>query len=224
MLNPTAIPTPLRFCYVRGMAKKPRKPRHDGWNENRRKNLDEKLRQTGCVRDACRVTGMSDTSAYLLRQRDAAFCAAWDEALADARRGLVAVAHESVVVGKEIVIIRNGKEVERRIMPSDSMLALLIKQGDLGGKVGGRTADKILTLEEWEAGHRFGPDGAKYIEPPVSDIRQRLDERLSQMRRRLQASGSRHIDIHTGEGITREVHDAVLRHGVQPEGEWGSTL
>ena len=45
---------------------------------------------------------------------------------------VAAIAYERAVVGRETVVMRGGKEVERRITPSDSMLALLVKRGEMG--------------------------------------------------------------------------------------------
>ncbi len=213
-------------------AKKPKNPlipsyrlRHDGWTPARTKTFLATLRQTGCVTDAARTIGMSTASGYRLRKRDAVFRAAWDAALADARRGLIAVAHERAVVGRETVIIRKGEEVERRIQPSDSMLALLIKHGDMGGdgsgqqRVGNRTADKILTLEEWREGKEFDSHGRKIDGESMEDIRARIDAKLDAMRERLerrqQETGERKINIKTGEGITAEVIAAVERFAVE---------
>ena len=168
--------------------KKPRKPRRDGWTEERRKIFIAVLRESGCVLDACRVAGMSDTSAYRLRERDPDIAAQWDDAVANARRGLVAVAHQHAVVGKETVIYRNGEEVERRVAPSDSILALLIKRGDLGGRIGARTADKVLTWEEWQDGLRFDDEGNKVSEQEEAEaVRKSLDAKLGDMRMKLLA-------------------------------------
>src|SRR3546814_16490769 len=86
---------------------------------------------------------MSRKSVNDARRRFAEFDRACSTALARARRGLQAVAYERAVVGREMVIIRGGKEVERRIMPSDSMLGLLLKRGELGeGGAAGRSAER----------------------------------------------------------------------------------
>ncbi len=204
---------------------KARKPRHDGWTDVRKVTFLATLRQTGCVKDAARVIGMSTVSGYRLRKKDAAFRKAWDAALADARRGLIAVAHERAVVGKETVIIRKGVEVERRISPDSSMLALLIKHGDMGAdgqRIGNRTADKVITHEEWDNGIRFDRDGAKISEAP-GEIRAKIDAKLDLMRERLHArkrqmyeGGERTINIKTGEGITAEVALAARRFTYGP--------
>jgi hypothetical protein len=168
--------------------KKPRAPRHDGWTEARRKTFLAVLRESGCVRDACRVAGISTTSAYRLRRREPEIAVLWEEAQANAQRGLVAVAHQHAVVGKETVIYRHGEEVERRVAPSDAMLALLIKRGDLGGRVGSRTADQVITWEEWQDGLRFDEAGNKVSEQEeMMAVRASLDAKLGDMRVKLLA-------------------------------------
>jgi hypothetical protein len=59
------------------------RPRHDGWTAERQIHFIEALAATKCVDEACRRVGMSDTSAYELRNRPcgAAFARAWDIAL-----------------------------------------------------------------------------------------------------------------------------------------------
>jgi hypothetical protein len=57
--------------------------RHDGWTLERQIAFIEALAETGCVEEACRRVGMSDTSAYALRRRPcgAPFRRAWEVAL-----------------------------------------------------------------------------------------------------------------------------------------------
>lgn len=164
--------------------KKPRRPRQDGWTPATRKVFLATLRKTNCVLDACRVSDMSSTSAYRLRDRDADFDRLWKEAKVNARQGLVAVAHERAVVGRETIIMRDGVEVERRIMPSDSILALLIKQGNLTEQ----DADKLITWDEWQAGTRFDAEGNKVDERDEAEAaRKTLDAKLGAMRMKLLA-------------------------------------
>src|SRR3546814_19351332 len=68
------------------------------------------------------------------------------EALAKALRGLEAVAWQRAVEGRETVVIRDGKEVERRVAPSDALLKLLIPRGDASGAAG-----REMTPEKAEA-------------------------------------------------------------------------
>ncbi|RYD42580.1 MAG: hypothetical protein EOP63_12515 [Sphingomonadales bacterium] len=120
--------------------------RADGWTVARTRTFLALLAQTGCVADAARVAGVSTTSVNRSRKLFAPFDRACAEALANALRGLEAVAYQRAVEGRETVVIRDGREVERRIMPSDSLLAMLIKRGDLSGILG-----RALTAEEAEA-------------------------------------------------------------------------
>ena len=61
----------------------PVRPRHDGWTAEKQIAFIEALAETACVDEACRRVGMSDTSAYRLRDRPcgAAFRRAWNAAL-----------------------------------------------------------------------------------------------------------------------------------------------
>ncbi|MEO7634260.1 MAG: hypothetical protein ABIS38_01270 [Sphingomicrobium sp.] len=45
------------------------RPRNDGWTVERQYDFIEALAESGCVIEACRRVGMSDTSAYKLRAR-----------------------------------------------------------------------------------------------------------------------------------------------------------
>ncbi|WP_242776344.1 hypothetical protein [Sphingopyxis sp. YF1] len=94
------------------------------------------LTQTGCVADAARIAGVSTTSVNRSRALFPRFDAACAEALAKALRGLEAVAYQRAVEGRETIIYRGGKEFERRVTPSDNLLRLLIKRGDLSGALG----------------------------------------------------------------------------------------
>lgn len=104
------------------------------------------LGKTGCVTYAAQIAGVSTTSVNRSRALFPPFDKACGDAIARALRGLEAVAYERAVERRETVVVRNGKEVERRIVPSDSLLGLLIKRGDLKGG-----QNLHLTPEEAEA-------------------------------------------------------------------------
>lgn len=57
--------------------------RYDGWTAEKQIRFVEALAATKCVDEACRIVGMSDTSAYTLRNRPCGedFARAWDIAL-----------------------------------------------------------------------------------------------------------------------------------------------
>jgi hypothetical protein len=93
------------------------RPRHDGWTQARTQRFLDTLAYTGCVEDAARVAGMSDVGARRMKGKYPAFEAAWEDALERAQTGLIAIAYQRAVEGRETVIIRKGEEYERRIAP-----------------------------------------------------------------------------------------------------------
>lgn len=172
--------------------------RQDGWTVARTRTFLAVLAQTGCVTDAARVAGVSRTSVNRSRKLFAPFDRACAEALASALRGLEAVAYQRAVEGRKIVILRDGKEVERRIVPSDSLLGLLLKRGDLKG--GGEvqlTAEKaaayvlpaavqhrFLSVEEFHSGIIFdGEEGGKVQRPTSEETDEAILARYAIMRR-----------------------------------------
>ncbi len=162
------------------------RPRHDGWTQARTQRFLDTLAYTGCVKDAARVAGMSAVGARRMKRRFPRFKAAWDDALARAQVGLVAIAYQRAVDGRETVIIRKGEEYERRIAPSDAMLTLLLKRGDMAG--GALAApEEMITLDEWRRYVRFDDRGHKItIEDPAVDGA-RFVAKMSLMRKRLEA-------------------------------------
>ncbi len=160
--------------------------RHDGWTEARTQRFLDTLAHTGCVTDAARVAGMSDVGARRLYKRYPAFAAAWDDALARAQKGLIAIAYQRAVEGKETVIFRRGEEYERRISPSDAMLGLLVKRGDLAGDgSSGLKPERVITHEEQRQGWHFDHDGKKRKGRSHDDIAKGVEAKLHDMRLRV---------------------------------------
>jgi len=182
------------------------KNRHDGWNQQRLQRFLDTLGHTGCVKDAARVAGMSAVAARRAQRRYPLFAAAWEDALDRSRQGLIAIAYQRAVEGRETIIIRKGEEYERKIEPSDAMLGLLIKRGDMsGGKLGGKAED-VLTFDEYKAGWRFTGFGKKYKLEDPEKVKARLDAKFDLMRKRMFADADR-------QGVCIRC-DAPLRPGV----------
>lgn len=172
--------------------------REDGWTAARTTVFLGKLAQTGCVTDAARVAGISCNSVRRARGRYAPFDKACRAALAQALRGLEAVAWQRAVEGRETIIIRKGEEVERRISPSDSMLKLLIQRGDMSGVGAGLDGGAALVDDR---GLPLGPDdvisraehaaGWEWIDGQKSQAaagaRARLEAKLNDMAARIGA-------------------------------------
>jgi hypothetical protein len=166
--------------------------RHDGWTQERTQRFFDALAFTGCVRDAARVAGVSNVAAYRMKRKYPAFAAAFDAALGRAHVGLIALAYKRALEGNETVVIRKGEEYERRITPSDAMLSLLIKRGDMGGGVGKSmgAGNEVLTLDEWRAHRRFGRDGEKITVTDPIISQQDFRARIAQLRGRLAAQAA----------------------------------
>jgi hypothetical protein len=162
--------------------------RHDGWTEERTQRFFDALGHTGCVRDAARVAGVSNAAAYRMKRRFPLFSQSWEDALDRAGQGLLAIAYKRAVEGRETVIIRGGQEYERRITPSDAILGLLLKRGDMAGGgalAGGKLPDDLLSFDEWQRHKRFDDYGRKIeIEDPEKTTAKFI-AKLTEIRNRL---------------------------------------
>ncbi|MDP5279278.1 hypothetical protein Q9Q95_10135 [Sphingomonas sp. DG1-23] len=108
-----------------------RRPRADGWTPARQRKFLERLRETGCVRDACRAAAISSTSAYRARRDSAEFAAAWARAQARGMANVEQAAFDRAVLGWDEVVTREGREISRRKRYSDSLLRVMLQRGDL---------------------------------------------------------------------------------------------
>lgn len=104
--------------------------RHDGWTPARQVAFLRALRETACVRSACRHVGLSSTSAYRVKKRIPAFSAAWDAALAYCMPALERAAYARAVEGWLEPIVYKGEVVAHRRRFSDAMLRLLLQRED----------------------------------------------------------------------------------------------
>jgi hypothetical protein len=176
---------------------RPWRTRHDGWSDDKRRRFWETLALTGCVRDAARVAGISNQAAYRRRQRDAAFRAEWNEALARSRTGLVATAYKRAVEGVEEPIISGGKIVGTKRRYSDSLLRMLLQASnpDMFGRMspGGSVsaADRFKNREEIaDEAHKRGRAELKAeLELDRNERRRLLEAKLSEMHRRMGGNG-----------------------------------
>ena len=91
----------------------PVRPRHDGWTAERQVRFIEVLAGCKCVDEACRAVGMSDTSAYELRNRSCgeAFRKAWDLALEFQLDRVEQAAVERSIHGVRRPIFYKGEQV-----------------------------------------------------------------------------------------------------------------
>ncbi|WOK36295.1 hypothetical protein [Sphingomonas sp. C3-2] len=95
-----------------------RAQRHDGWSAARQDRFFEHLAMTSNVKAAAQAAGLTRSSAYRLRDRDADFARRWDAALAEGYAQLEMEMLHYARFGSERVIIEvDGKgEVLRKII------------------------------------------------------------------------------------------------------------
>lgn len=124
--------------------------RHDGFTPARQKQFIETLGQTGCVRDACRVAGVSTTTAYRARGRlGEGFARQWEAALAMASSSLEVLAWERAVIGIEEPVVSAGKLVCTRMKRSDSLFRMLLQASNTEkfGRLG-RTGETEIQMKK----------------------------------------------------------------------------
>lgn len=106
-----------------------RRPRHDGWTEEKQRRFIEVLADTGLVGHAAKSVGMSRESAWQLRRspHGAAFDRAWDAARHHAGRGLEDIAFDRAIEGVEHHIYNEyGDIVCTKRVVSDRLLTFLL--------------------------------------------------------------------------------------------------
>ncbi|SNS16353.1 hypothetical protein SAMN06295912_10260 [Sphingomonas laterariae] len=104
-----------------------RKARAESWTKDKRAAFLAHLAETANVTGALRVVGMGSTGLYKLRQRDAGFRAAWDQALAEGYQRLELVALERALGGTRTPIIHGGKQTGEAMMPDNKMVMFLLQ-------------------------------------------------------------------------------------------------
>lgn len=120
---PVYDPAEYRWVPVR------RRPRTEGWTEEKQRRFIEVLADTGLVADAAKAVGMSRESAYRLRRagHGAAFARAWDAARHHAGALIEDIAFERAIEGVEQEVYdRNGEVVGARLVHDNRLLKYLL--------------------------------------------------------------------------------------------------
>ena len=106
-----------------------RKPRFDGWTEEKQRRFIETLADTGLVGAAAKAVGMSRESAYQLRRagHGAAFARAWDTARIHAAGLIEDIAFERAIQGVEHEVYNGeGEVVGARLVHDNRLLKYLL--------------------------------------------------------------------------------------------------
>ena len=121
---PEYDPTEYRWVPVR------RRPRLDGWTEEKQRRFIETLADTGLVGHAAKAVGMSRESAYRLRRspHGAAFARAWDAARHHAGGLIEDIAFERAIEGVEQEVYdRHGEVVATKLIYDNRLLLRLLR-------------------------------------------------------------------------------------------------
>jgi hypothetical protein len=125
--TPTPIhydPAEYRWVPVR------RRPRTDGWTEEKQRRFIEVLADTGRVSLAAKAVGMSRQAAYELKRsaEGAAFSRAWDAARLHAGAFLEDIAFDRAIEGREENVFNEyGEVIATKHVPDNRMLTFLLK-------------------------------------------------------------------------------------------------
>jgi hypothetical protein len=158
-----------------------RRVRADGWTVARQRKFLKRLRETGCVRDACRAAAISSTSAYRVRRDSDSFRAAWEKAQARGMASVEQAAFDRAVNGWDEVVTRDGKEISRKKRYSDGLLQVLVKRGDLKDVRQGMTQSE---LEAYAAEAAKAAGGSFENAKTETGAKQRLMHKLAEMEMR----------------------------------------
>ena len=104
--------------------------KRDGFTPAKKAKALEALGKYGNVSDACRAAGISDTTFYRHLNKDPDFAKLCELTRAKAARPLETLAWQRATEGTPETIIREGKVVQIKVKPSDSMMRLLLQAAD----------------------------------------------------------------------------------------------
>ena len=154
-----------KLVLVPGKAPQMRKASRRSWSKKKAGHFVTVLAQTCNVSEACRRSRLPMTVAYRRRRSDAAFRAAWVEAIAIAYQRLEGVLLDRAFNGTEKLVIRkDGSEERMREYPNQIALHLLKMHRDSAMEAATEPTDA-----------------------EVEELRQRLFDKLERVRKREEA-------------------------------------
>ena len=156
--------------------------RHDGFTPEKQRKFFKTLAKTGCVADACRVAGVTGTTVTRWRKKEPGFEAELRRCRKVAAGEIERLAWDRAVNGTEEKVIRDGKVVQIRIKPSDSILRLLL-QGSNPKKYGrmGRGGETRKQIEKRVRKEVLAERAAR--EPTIEAVRDEVIRRIAAIRK-----------------------------------------
>jgi hypothetical protein len=149
-----------------------RRPRRDGWTEEKQRRFIETLADTGLVNVAARAVGMTRETAYRLRRaaHGAAFARAWDAARQHAGGLIEDIVFERAIEGTEQEVLnREGDVIATRLVHDNRLLQYLLshlKPERYGGERS-RAAVPQGSAEPREAGVPVLAETLRAMEPAL---------------------------------------------------------
>ena len=176
-----------------------RRPRHDGWTEEKQRRFIEALADTGLVSHSARAVGMSRESANRLRRspHGAAFARAWDAARLHSGAALEDIAFERAMEGVEHNVYNEyGEVIATKRVVNDRMLTFLLSH---------------LMPERYGKAARGANDQAQPTASPPPPVE--LEASLRAMEPQLPAPPEELFDADT---LAAELETADIADGVLP--------
>jgi hypothetical protein len=161
------------------------RPRHDAFTGARKQAYLKALAKTGCILDACRITGVSSSTIYNHQASDPDFARYCQMAVDMASTPLELTAYERAVIGTEEPVIRGGKVVGTRIKRSDYMLKVLLQGADPKkyGPRPGFTRKRILKAERKQI--------EREVRAEMAEPRMSFEDAIEELDKALDAHGHR---------------------------------
>lgn len=203
----TYDPADYRWVPVR------RKPRSDGWTEEKMRRFIEVLADTGIVSLAAKAVGMSRESARQLRRspHGAAFSRAWDIAREHASGMLEDIAFERVIEGEEHNVYNEyGEVVCTKRVYSNSLLTFLLSS--LKPERYSKEARTAAVARANQSAAR-GASNDNPVDPTPPPQRETLDDCLRAMEPQLPAPPEELLDPET---LEQELDLAEIADGELP--------
>ena len=199
-----------------------RRPRHDGWTEEKQRRFIEVLADTGLVGLAAKEVGMTRTAAYRLRRAPyaGAFARAWEVARERAGALIEDIAFDRAIEGvEEEVYDRYGALTGSKTIYNDRLLTFLLRhlKPERYGRVA--QAGTASPCERWPArGEAAGSEPvpelaapAATLEPPAVET---LDSALRAMEPELPAPAEALFDP---EDLAEALLTAEIADGALPQ-------
>ena len=196
-----------------------RRLRHDAFTARRKHEFLKALAKTGCVEDACRLTGVSSRTVYRHQQEDEEFYRYCTLALRMVETPLELTAWQRAVDGFEEQVVVGGR-ITTRIRHSENLLRLFL-QASNPKKYGPRPGFKRKRLLRHER-KQMEREIRSEIDAELAAERPTFEEAIALLEPKLEALGMREDRRKLEEGWTKSPDGHWIPPGYAPIPGWTS--